>query len=116
MSGLVETGVLPLGLEVDGVRHRPFTMRPPTVQDNIDAVNEVGGSNPVELSIAIYARQLVTLGTLGKAPTTDQLRTLHPMDYNEIERANARLEKKLLSGGSSSDGGQPSVSPSPATA
>jgi hypothetical protein len=128
MNGpLLESGTLPIGLVVDGVHHRTFVLRPPTVQDNIDAINEVGSANPVELSAAIFARQLVSVGTLvqanmlppqaGATPiSTDLLRRMHPGDFNEIERASARLEKKLLLGADSSGGGRTAESRLPATA
>ena len=128
-AALVEEGSLPIGLVVDGVRHKSFGLRAPTVQDNIDAINEVGSSNPVELSAAIFALQLMNIGTLVQKPvgakatvpptvyvTTDLLRQMHPIDFNEIERASGRLEKKLLLGAETSSGG-PDAEPSlPATA
>lgn len=128
-AALVEQGSLPIGLVVDGVRHKSFGLRAPTVQDNIDAINEVGSSNPVELSAALFALQLTHLGTLVQKPegakpttpptvyiTTDLLRPMHPHDFNEIERASGRLEKKLLLGAETSSGGPDAELSLPATA
>lgn len=114
---LLQDGTFLLGLVVDGVRHMDFTLRSPTVQDNIDAIYEVGAENPVELSAAIFARQLVKLGTLEpKQITTNLLRPMHPRDFNRLELASAELEKKLLLGVASSAGGSPAEQPLPATA
>lgn len=117
MAKLTQTGTLPIGVEVDGALHRDFELRPVLVQDNIEAVTEVGTANPVELSAAIFARQLVRLGTLeAKQITTDLVRTLHIADFDEIERGAVELGKKLLLGGRTSSGGPTAGSSSSATA
>ena len=97
MSELRQTGRLLTGVVVDGVRHCDFELRLPTVQDNIDAVDEVGSHNAVALGAAILARQLVKLGTL-KADqiTCERVASLHPSDYNQLEAAASELEKKRL--------------------
>lgn len=126
MDTITEAGTLPLGVVVDGVRHREFVMRPPTVQDNIDATQEVGNANAVHLSAAIFALQLVSLGALERAPRTppklkagDVVPTyidtalvchMHPIDFNALEAASMRLEKKLLLDAAMSSGGS-SVAP-----
>lgn len=92
-----ETGQLLSGVLVDGVSHRAFELRLPTVQDNIDAVDEVGSHNGVALNAAIFARQLVKLGTLkAEQITFDLVAGLHPGDFNILEAAAAELEKKRL--------------------
>ena len=117
MAKLTQTGTLPIGVEVDSALHRDFELRPVLVQDNIDAVTEVGTANPVELSAAIFARQLVRLGTLEATQiTTDLVRTLHIADFDEIERGAVELGKKLLLGGRTSSGGSTAGSSSSATA
>jgi hypothetical protein len=117
MAKLTQTGNLPIGVEVAGVLHRDFELRPVLVQDNIDAVTEVGTANPVELSAAIFARQLVRLGTLeAKQITTDLVRALHIADFDAIERGAVELGKKLLLGGRTSSGGSIAGSSSSATA
>lgn len=94
------TGALETGALVDGVTHRDFELRLPTVRDNIDAVDEVGSTNGVALSAAILARQLVRLGTLKPEQITfDLVADLHPSDYNQLEEAAAELEKKRKAGG-----------------
>lgn len=113
---LTQGGVLPIGVEVDGVLHREFTLRPAVVADNIDAITEVGSSNPVALNAAIFARQLLKLGTLApKQITYELVAGMHVADFDEVDRRALELQKKLLLGGASSSGGSPSEQLSPAT-
>lgn len=96
-AGLTQTGELVTGALVDGVAHRAFELRLPTVRDNIDAVDEVGGHNGVALGAAILARQLLKLGTLKPEQIDfDLVANLHPQDFNLLEAAAAELEKKRL--------------------
>lgn len=113
---LTQDGVLPIGVEVDGVLHREFTLRPAVVADNIDAITEVGVSNAVALNAAIFARQLLKLGTLAARQITYELVAgMHVADFDELDRGALELQKKLLLGGANSSGGSPSEPPSPAT-
>lgn len=113
---ITQEGVLPIGVEVDGVLHRDFTLRPALVSDNIDAISEVGAGNQLALNASIFARQLVKLGTLTpKQITFDLIAGMHVPDFDELDRKALELSKKLLLGGASSTGGSPSEQPSPAT-
>ncbi len=117
MNSLTQTGEFPIGLLIDGVRHQDFELRPPTVGDNIDAAQEVETDSALELSTAVYARQLVKLGTLApERIDASLLRQLNPMDWNALEAADGELRKKLMLGGQGLDGGPPAAQPSPATA
>lgn len=94
-KGLTITGTLPEGALVDGVRHRDFELRLPTLSDNVDAIDEVGGHNGVAVSAALLSRQLVRLGTLDRKQINyDLLCTLHPSDYNHLDAVSGELEKK----------------------
>lgn len=94
---LTEKGTLLTGAVVGGVTHKAFELRLPTVRDNIDAVDEVGGHNGVALSAAILSRQLVSLGTLKPEQIDfDLVAGLHPGDYNLLDAAAKELEKKRL--------------------
>ena len=117
MSELTQSGSLPVGLVIDGARHQDFELRAPTVGDNIDAALEVQSNSALELSTAVYARQLMKLGTL-KLEQIDValLRQLNPMDWNAIEAADAELRKKLMRDGQGLLGGLPAAQRSPATA
>ncbi len=116
IDGLTIDGSLAQGLTVAGVVHRDFTLRLPTLGDNIDAVDEVGGHNGVAVSAAILARQLTKLGTLDRKEITyDLICTLHPADYNLLDAASVELEKKrqaaLAAAPNSSGSAQPSSAP-----
>lgn len=94
---LRQTGTLVSGVVVDGVTHRDFELRLPTVQDNIDAVDDVGSHNGVALNAAILVRQVVKLGGLKADEITfERIAALHPSDYNLLEAASSELEKKRL--------------------
>ncbi|HQR97574.1 MULTISPECIES: phage tail assembly protein [unclassified Polaromonas] len=94
---MTEKGTLLTGAVVGGVAHKTFELRLPTVRDNIDAVDEVGGHNGVALGAAILARQLVSLGTLKPEQIDfDLVAGLHPGDYNLLDAAAKELEKKRL--------------------
>lgn len=113
---ITQDGTLPIGIEVDGVLHRDFTLRPAVVADNIEAITEVGTSNSVALNAAVFARQLVKLGTLTpKQIDYELVASMHVADFDELDRRALELQKKLLLGGASSNGGSSSEQPSPAT-
>jgi len=118
MSPLTETGTFPVGIVVDGVRHITFELRPATVGDNVDAIEELGGdASQLRISVAIYARQLVALGTLPQSQITAALvHSLAPADFNALEEVHDRLKKKLLEFGMPWSGGTPAGSSLPGTA
>lgn len=117
MAHLTQNGALPIGVEVDGVVHREFTLRPALVRDNVEAIEDVGSGNSVALSAAIYARQLMKLGTLApEAITYALVAGMHVADFDAIDQAAIALQKKLLPGGTNSSGGSPSGPSLPATA
>lgn len=111
---LRQTGTLDTGVVVDGLMHRNFELRLPTVRDNIDAVDEVGSHNGVALNAAILARQLVSLGTLKPEQIDfDLVATMHPLDFNLLEAASTELEKKRLAAALLLPPGTAFASPSP---
>lgn len=113
---ITQDGKLPIGVEVDGVLHRDFTLRPAVVADNIDAITEVGTANSVALNAAVFARQLVKLGTLTpKQIDYELVASMHVADFDELDRRALELQKKLLLGGANSNGGSSSEQPSPVT-
>ncbi|MGC4076289.1 MAG: hypothetical protein QM702_04505 [Rubrivivax sp.] len=116
MTPITQDGVLPIGVEVDGVLHKDFTLRPALVEDNIEAINLVGSGNAVALNAAIFARQLMRLGSLAPKQISYRLVAgMHVADFDELDRKALELQKKLLLGGGTSSGGSPSEQPSPAT-
>lgn len=105
---MIERGTLLIGLTVDGVRHTEFELRPATVGDNVEAIEELGNANGLRLSAAIYARQIVRLGSLPKSNiTTDLVLALAAPDYDALEQAQERLKKRLLGSGLPWSGGTP---------
>jgi phage FluMu protein gp41 len=88
-------GELLTGIELGGEVHKRFTLRLPTLGDNVAAVDEVGSDNGVALNAAILARQLTELGTLSPEQISYELLCeLHPADYNILDAAASALEKK----------------------
>jgi predicted TIM-barrel enzyme len=121
-------GVLPIGVEVDGVLHRDFEIRGATVGDNIDVTEEMAeadeAATPLRIGTAMMARQLVKLGTLlPEQITTELVRTMHTADWNKLDAESSALEKKLLgveqtpeaTGGSTSSPGASSEVLTPGT-
>lgn len=104
MTARLVTGVLPIGVEVDGVLHREFTLRAATVADNIEVTEEMDANSeaptPLRLGTAMMARQLVKLGTLEREQiTTALVRNLNTADWNHLDKLSEEQEKKLLGGG-----------------
>ncbi len=94
-GNLRQSDELVTGIELGGVVHKSFTLRLPTLGDNVAAVDEVGSDNGVALNAAILARQITELGTLKPEQITYELLCeLHPADYNLIDAAASALEKK----------------------
>jgi hypothetical protein len=94
-------GILPIGVEINGVKHTTFEIRGATVMDNIEVTEELAqadeGASPLRISTAMMARQLVSLGTLAPEQiTTALVRGMHTSDWNKLDRESAALEKKLL--------------------
>lgn len=106
---IVQTGLLPIGVEVDGKVCRHFSVRPATLGDTIEAMEQADPDiSAMRLSIAILARQLTIEGV--EAPIDSAfLLGLFDLDYQAIEKANKELEKKLLhSSGDSNSAARPS--------
>jgi hypothetical protein len=101
MSGLTQSGELPVGIIVAGeqgdVRHRAFTLKPARVIDSIAAIDEVGSHNPIAIGAAILSRQLTQVGTLPlKNIDYALVCDMDPRDYNALEAAAGELAKKAL--------------------
>ena len=112
MSELTQSGRLPVGVTVDGVRHRDFTLKPVRVIDNIAAIDEVGSHNQVAVGAAVLARQLTKVGSL-KPEEIDYalICEMDPRDYNKLEAAAAELAKKVLPAPDEQETGPESGSP-----
>ncbi len=96
MTGNEKTlsGILEIGVEYEGKVHRDFTLRLPTVGDEID----VGGSDVPDAGfrVALMAASLVSLGTIPKGAITYELlcEELCGEDFGLILKAHEDLKKK----------------------
>lgn len=96
-DGLTVDGELPVGVYYAGARHRRFTLRLPMAGDLI-AVQEAHPQASLQLiTLAIYHRQLLSLGDIPpEALTVELLRdNLAEADLAAIASADGELEKKL---------------------
>lgn len=84
------------GIEHDGKLHRDFTLRVPTIGDNIDAVTDAAGGNDLAVNVALLARCLAALGEIPQEIITfDWLRSrLVDDDYDVLWAELAEVKKK----------------------
>ncbi len=84
------------GIEHGGTLHRDFTLRVPTIGDNIDAVTDAAGGNDLAVNVALLARCLVMLGEIPREVITfEWLRSnLVDDDYDVLWAALAEVKKK----------------------
>lgn len=96
MQKNLQTGLLPIGVERDGVSHREFTLRPGIMRDSVEAIEELGAdAHPMRLNAALIARQLLQLGSLPLDDiTTDLVLDLCDDDWAAVEAAREVLAKK----------------------
>ncbi|PJZ07013.1 hypothetical protein PRCB_03090 [Pantoea rodasii] len=108
------SGTLDIGLEVDGQLHRDFTLRLPTVGDEIDVADDESVPDS-GYRVALMGRCMVTLGTLTPEKITFELlrQELNSDDFLQLVRAADELKKKRKAASESSTG---SVAPASALA
>lgn len=92
-----QQGTLPVGIEVDGVLHREFELRPQKVRDSIEALqDERAASDESWLGLVLQCRQLVTLGTLKPEQITPNLLLdLYEVDMQALMEGAAKLRERL---------------------
>jgi hypothetical protein len=97
---ITEKGTLPFGVEVDGITHRDFEIRPQFVRDTVDVFEDPdvaarASRNNQFFAACLFAGRLTRLGELPKEKITPELiLDLRQDDYDEILRAGERLEKQ----------------------
>ena len=93
-------GTLTFGLVVDGVKHREFELRLPTMEDMERALEEVPpDSHMARIRRHVWAHCLLSLGTLsGEAITAELLAGLPALEYSHFNDAEEALAKKHLAG------------------
>jgi len=96
---LKEVGELLVGVELDGVLHSDFVLRPRLVRDSIRVMaDEQAQQNDAYRGVALIACQIVKLGELSSAQiTTELLLSMFDADLAVIMAANGRLEGRLQS-------------------
>lgn len=100
---LTEKGILPVGIEYEGIVHREFEIREQRVRDLVAVYDnpEVAGraeSNDAFLGLCILAGQVVSLGAIpAEAITPELLLDMTQEDFNELSNAARRLEERRKS-------------------
>lgn len=86
-------GLLDIGVAFNGEQHRQFTLRLPTVGDEIDVTES--GVPEGGFGVALMARCIERLGTIPKEHITYALlRDLVSDDYGMLTRTRDELKKK----------------------
>lgn len=99
--GMTEKGTLLYGVEVDGVRHKDFELRLPTIADVEAALEEAGEAPcPARVNRLVWSRTMTRLGSLSKdqlkpESLAELLAGLVDTEYGIIATAEASLRKKL---------------------
>lgn len=94
---ITHKGILPVGIEVDGVVHRDFELRPQLVRDSIEVSKKLTAeNNDSYFGVALYAEQLMKLGTLPKAfITAELLLDAFDIDMQAIMKGAETLRERL---------------------
>jgi len=89
------TGRLAFGLLYEGRRHRDFTMRLPTLADNLAAIEAYPDGSSVQHEVVMFARCMQTLGDVPQEAITYELLAngLMPVEYEVINDALGGLKK-----------------------
>lgn len=102
MSDLIETGTLPIGIDIDGCRCRSFRLRPGTLRDSLKASESLissgidpAGADANTLRYATIAQRLEIDGVEPEKITLDFMLDMHDRDVIVIEEAYDAVEKKL---------------------
>lgn len=94
---ITHKGKLPIGIEVDGVVHREFELRPQLVRDSIEVLKDERAQQDDGLfGLALLAHQVVSLGTLPKERiTVDLLLDAYDADMKVMMGAADALRERL---------------------
>jgi hypothetical protein len=97
MSKLTVKGVLPAGIEVGGVVHRDFELRPQLVRDSIEGLQDArANDNPSYLGLVMLASQIISLGSLPKESiNAELLMDAYELDMQELMGGAAQLRERL---------------------
>jgi hypothetical protein len=107
--GMTEKGTLRYGVEVDGVRHKDFELRLPTMADVEDALEAAGpGACQARVNRMTWARTITKLGDLPEdkrkpAALAELLAGMDADEYGPLSAAEDSLRKKLAAASASSE-------------
>lgn len=94
---ITEKGILPIGLQKNGIWHRDFELRPGLIKDSIEVGEEHEPSklqNQWYAGLALTAKQIVRIGDISPVPFKDFAGMLDK-DMQTIRAAQARLDIRL---------------------
>ena len=94
---ITQKGTLPVGIEVDGVVHQDFEIRPQLVRDSIEVLKDERAQESDGLfGLALLAQQMIALGTLPiDKITTDLLLDAYDIDMKVLMGAADSLRERL---------------------
>jgi len=95
---ITQDGTLIVGIEVDGVVHLDFLLRPRFVSDSIDAMeDERSHNNPAFEGLVMTCQEITKLGTLTREQITpDLLMGMLDIDMQQIMEARKKLLARLM--------------------
>lgn len=94
---ITQVGVLPVGIEVDGVVHSEFELRPQLVRDSVDALEDARtATNDSYFGLVMLSKQFVRLGSLKPEQiTVELLLDVYDMDMKVLMEGAAALRERL---------------------
>lgn len=94
---ITQDGKLKVGVEIDGVVHVDFTLRPRLVRDSVEAQeDERAQTNAAFDGLVLTCKEIIKLGTLTKEQITpDLLMDMLDIDMQEILGAAEKLRARL---------------------
>jgi hypothetical protein len=95
---ITHKGKLPVGIEVDGVVHSDFELRPQLVRDSIDGLQDAKAvENESYLGLVMLASQILSLGSLPKERiNAELLMDALELDMKALMEGATKLRERLL--------------------
>ena len=88
---LSQQTTLPIGIEIDGKRHKNVTVTTLTVADSYKALSNAKEDEYIGL---LELAQMTTIDDLGRNPTYDELANASKLDGDHLANVRFELEKK----------------------
>ena len=98
MTVTTEKTQLRYGVEYDGQMYYDVEMRLMTVADNLAAIEEVGGSSGMKITVSMMAHSIERLGDIPKEKITWEFlaNSLADEDFDTLSALQARIKKKRM--------------------